>query len=80
RVEPVPGSLDQALSGRLAQDSVTLSARELEVCLGLLTGGTVAEMAQRLKLNNSSVQTYLKRATAKLGDSGRHALARSMAG
>ncbi|EPN26515.1 regulatory protein LuxR, partial [Pseudomonas syringae pv. actinidiae ICMP 19096] len=47
--EPEPGSLDQAFSGRLAQDSITLSAREQEVCLGLLTGGTVAEMAARLK-------------------------------
>ncbi|KAA8697835.1 helix-turn-helix transcriptional regulator [Pseudomonas caricapapayae] len=80
RVEPEPGSLDQAFSGRLAQDSVTLSAREQEVCLGLLTGGTVAEMAQRLKVKNSSVETYLKRATAKLGVSGRHGLARWMAG
>lgn len=80
RIEPEPGSLDQAFSGRLAQDSVTLSAREQEVCLGLLTGGTVAEMAQRLKVKNSSVETYLKRATAKLGVSGRHGLARWMAG
>ncbi|MCR8717522.1 helix-turn-helix transcriptional regulator [Pseudomonas syringae USA007] len=78
--EPEPGSLDQAFSGRLAQDSITLSAREQEVCLGLLTGGTVAEMAARLKVKNSSVETYLKRATAKLGVSGRHGLARWMAG
>ncbi|MFJ4143007.1 helix-turn-helix transcriptional regulator [Pseudomonas sp. NPDC089734] len=74
------GSLHQAFSGRLAQDAITLSAREQEVCLGLLTGGTVPEMAQRLKVKNSSVETYLKRATAKLGISGRHGLARWMAG
>ncbi len=80
RQEPEPGSLDQAFSGRLAQESITLSAREEEVCLGLLTGGTVAEMAVRLKVKNSSVETYLKRATAKLGVSGRHGLARWMAG
>ncbi|KPW81106.1 LuxR family transcriptional regulator [Pseudomonas syringae pv. coriandricola] len=80
RVEPEPGSLDQAFSGRLAQDAITLSAREQEVCLGLLTGGTVAELAQRLNVKNSSVETYLKRATAKLGVSGRHGLARWMAG
>nr|UXB94897.1 helix-turn-helix transcriptional regulator [Pseudomonas syringae] len=80
RVEPEPGSLDQAFSGRLAQDAITLSAREQEVCLGLLTGGTVAELAQRLKVKNSSVETYLKRATTKLGVSGRHGLARWMAG
>ncbi|MCF5583633.1 helix-turn-helix transcriptional regulator, partial [Pseudomonas syringae] len=72
RVEPEPGSLDQAFSGRLAQDAITLSAREQEVCLGLLTGGTVAELALRLNVKHSSVETYLKRATAKLGVSGRH--------
>ncbi|MNF19460.1 Bacterial regulatory protein, luxR family [compost metagenome] len=57
-----------------------LSTREQEVCLGLLTGGTVPEMAQRLNVKNSSVETYLKRATAKLGVSGRHGLAKWMAG
>ncbi len=71
--------LHQAFSGRLMQDDVSLSAREQEVCLGLLTGVTVPEMAQRLNVKNSSVETYLKRATAKLGISGRHGLARWMA-
>jgi len=72
-------SLHQAFSGRLAQDAVNLSAREQEVCLGLLTGITVSEMAQRLNVKNSSVETYLKRATTKLGVSGRHGLTRWMA-
>ncbi|WP_122209318.1 helix-turn-helix transcriptional regulator [Pseudomonas viridiflava] len=80
KMESEPGSLDEAFSGRLAQDAITLSAREQEVCLGLLTGGSVAEMARRLNVKNSSVETYLKRATAKLGVSGRHSLARWMAG
>ncbi|WP_122754586.1 helix-turn-helix transcriptional regulator [Pseudomonas viridiflava] len=80
KIESEPGSIDEAFSGRLAQDAITLSAREQEVCIGLLTGGSVAEMAQRLNLKNSSVETYLKRATAKLGVSGRHSLARWMAG
>ncbi|OUM08509.1 helix-turn-helix transcriptional regulator [Pseudomonas syringae] len=77
--ETEAGSLDQVFSIKLAQEAVTLSAREQEVCIGLLTGGTVSEMAQRLNVKNSSVETYLKRATAKLGVSGRHGLARWIA-
>jgi len=65
---------------RLSLRDVTLSAREKEVCLGLLTGGTVPEMAERLSVKNSSVETYLKRAAAKLGVSGRHGLAKWMVG
>ncbi len=78
-VEPEGNGLQQAFSGRLAQDAVSLSAREQEVCLGLLTGITMEQMAQRLNVKHSSVETYLKRATAKLGVSGRHGLARWMA-
>lgn len=74
------GSLRQAFGERLVHEAVRLSTREQEVCLGLLTGGTVPEMAQRLNVKNSSVETYLKRATAKLGVSGRHGLAKWMAG
>ncbi|CAM3876735.1 PsoR [Pseudomonas reidholzensis] len=74
------GSLRQAFGERLALDAITLSAREQEVCLGLLTGGTVPQMAHQLNVKNSSVETYLKRATAKLGVSGRHGLAKWMAG
>ncbi|GAB7530611.1 helix-turn-helix transcriptional regulator [Pseudomonas sp. 3A(2025)] len=72
--------LHQAFTERLALDEITLSAREQEVCLGLLTGGTVPQMAEKLKVKNSSVETYLKRAAAKLGVSGRHGLAKWMAG
>ncbi|MFJ2985439.1 MULTISPECIES: helix-turn-helix transcriptional regulator [unclassified Pseudomonas] len=74
------GSLRQSFTERLNQEAVKLSTREQEVCLGLLTGGTVPEMAQRLNVKNSSIETYLKRATAKLGVSGRHGLAKWMAG
>ncbi|WP_194788517.1 helix-turn-helix transcriptional regulator [Pseudomonas sp. UFMG81] len=73
-------ALRVAFGARLARGAISLSAREQEVCLGLLTGGTVPQMAQRLNVKNSSVETYLKRATAKLGVSGRHGLARWMAG
>lgn len=74
------GSLRHVFGERLSQEAVRLSTREQEVCIGLLTGGTVPQMAQRLNVKNSSVETYLKRATAKLGVSGRHGLARWMAG
>ncbi|WP_153785033.1 helix-turn-helix transcriptional regulator [Pseudomonas sp. EMN2] len=74
------GSLRQSFAERVAQEAVKLSTREQEVCLGLLTGDTVPEMAQRLNVKSSSIETYLKRATAKLGISGRHGLARWMAG
>lgn len=80
-VEPQDaGFLRQTFGERLAQDAISLSAREQEVCMGLLTGGTVPELAQRLNVKNSSVETYLKRATAKLGVSGRHGLTKWMAG
>ncbi|PHN27672.1 helix-turn-helix transcriptional regulator [Pseudomonas sp. ICMP 460] len=65
---------------RLSLSEITLSAREQEVCLGLLTGGTVPQMAEKLSVKNSSIETYLKRAAAKLGVSGRHGLAKWMVG
>ncbi|EUB87250.1 helix-turn-helix transcriptional regulator [Pseudomonas koreensis] len=72
--------LQQVFDERLALGGIVLSAREKEVCLGLLTGGTVPQLAEKLRVKSSSVETYLKRATAKLGVSGRHGLARWMAG
>ncbi|NIE77854.1 helix-turn-helix transcriptional regulator [Pantoea sp. Ap-967] len=78
--EPDSGALRQRFGQRLAQEAVRLSVREQEVCLGLLTGGTVPQMAQKLNVKNSSIETYLKRATAKLGVSGRHGLTKWMAG
>ncbi|AZC64065.1 helix-turn-helix transcriptional regulator [Pseudomonas chlororaphis] len=72
--------LQREFNERLCLGDITLSAREKEVCLGLLTGGTVPEMAERLSVKNSSVETYLKRAAAKLGVSGRHGLAKWMVG
>ncbi|WP_339484395.1 helix-turn-helix transcriptional regulator [Pseudomonas sivasensis] len=65
---------------RLSLGDITLSAREQEVCLGLLTGGTVPQLAEKLSVKNSSIETYLKRAAAKLGVSGRHGLAKWMVG
>lgn len=77
--EPEKIPLRQAFNERLALSNITLSIREKEVCLGLLTGGTVPQMAERLQVKSSSIETYLKRATAKLGVSGRHGLAKWMA-
>ncbi|MBF8659808.1 helix-turn-helix transcriptional regulator [Pseudomonas putida] len=74
------GRLQQAFGRRLLQASVKLSVREQEVCVGLLGGCTVPELAQRLNVKNSSVETYLKRAAAKLGVSGRNGLTKWMTG
>ncbi|WP_273822307.1 MULTISPECIES: helix-turn-helix domain-containing protein [Pseudomonas] len=73
-------SLQRDFKERLALCDITLSVREQEVCLGLLNGGTVPEMAEKLCVKNSSIETYLKRAAAKLGVSGRHGLAKWMVG
>ncbi|MBV4477085.1 helix-turn-helix transcriptional regulator [Pseudomonas botevensis] len=78
--DPEQTSLPQVFDERLALNDISLSAREKEVCLGLLTGGTVPQLAERLRVKNSSIETYLKRSAAKLGVSGRHGLAKWMAG
>lgn len=75
-----PPHLQREFYKRLSLSDITLSAREQEVCLGLLTGGTVPQMAEKLSVKNSSIETYLKRAAAKLGVSGRHGLAKWMVG
>jgi len=72
--------LQRDFDERLSPCDVTLSVREKEVCLGLLAGGTVPEIAEKLQVKNSSIETYLKRAAAKLGVSGRHGLAKWMIG
>ncbi|OIN45838.1 helix-turn-helix transcriptional regulator [Pseudomonas azotoformans] len=84
-VEPAHTLLEQSqlqreFYKRLSLGDITLSAREQEVCLGLLTGGTVPQIAEKLSVKNSSIETYLKRAAAKLGVSGRHGLAKWMVG
>lgn len=70
--------LQQDFNERLLRCDVLLSAREKEACLEFLVGSTVREMAEKLCVKNSSVETYLKRAAAKLGVSGRHGLAKWM--
>jgi DNA-binding CsgD family transcriptional regulator len=63
---------------RLKRTKTVLSTREKEVCLGLLAGKTLREMAGELGLKDSTVETYIRRAAIKLGFSGRHGLAKWM--
>ncbi|WP_248731654.1 LuxR C-terminal-related transcriptional regulator [Pseudomonas sp. MWU13-2517] len=63
---------------RLEQSGLTLSKRELEVCVGLLAGRTAPELAEQLALKVNTIESYLKRAAIKLGISGRHSLLRWM--
>lgn len=61
---------------RLSNSAGGLSEREIEVCVGLLTGSTLREMAEALGVKPSTVETYLGRAADKLGFKGRHGLVR----
>lgn len=63
---------------RLTQSGLTLSNREMEVCVGLLSGRTAPELAEQLQLKVNTVESYLKRAAIKMGISGRHSLMRWM--
>ncbi|RVU51144.1 LuxR family transcriptional regulator [Pseudomonas syringae pv. syringae] len=72
--------LQSEFNERLRACDVSLSAREKEACLEFLAGGTVPEIAEKLCVKSSSVETYLKRSAAKLGISGRHGLAKWMVG
>lgn len=71
-------ALRQRFEERLAQSGLTLSTRELEVCLGLLAGRTAPELAEQLALKVNTIESYLKRAAIKMGISGRHSLMRWM--
>lgn len=69
-------TLRRRIEERLVQSGLTLSNRELEVCLGLLAGRTAPELAKQLALKVNTIESYLKRAAIKLGISGRHSLLR----
>ncbi|MDR0212198.1 MAG: helix-turn-helix transcriptional regulator [Pseudomonas putida] len=73
-----PQRLQQRFIERLEQSGLQLSERECQVCLGLLAGQTAPEQAERLALKVNTVDSYLRRATIKLGISGRRALMRWM--
>lgn len=61
---------------RLKLSGKELSPREFEICFGHLSGETVTELAKKLNLRASTVNSYLKRAAIKLEIGGRHALSR----
>ncbi|WP_024643762.1 helix-turn-helix domain-containing protein [Pseudomonas syringae] len=68
--------LRQRFLGRLEASGLSLSSRETEVCVGLLAGLTVPQLAERLDLKVSTVESYFKRAAVKMGIGGRSALLR----
>ncbi|TRN79324.1 LuxR family transcriptional regulator [Pseudomonas syringae] len=72
--------LQREFNEKLSRSEVRLSLREKEICLGILAGATVPELADKLHVKNSSIETYLKRAGAKLGVKGRHGLVKWMTG
>nr|WP_288467388.1 helix-turn-helix transcriptional regulator [uncultured Pseudomonas sp.] len=69
-------SIEERFQERLRVTGMQLSEREKQVCLGLLAGHTAPQQAERLKLTVNTVGSYMRRATAKLGISGRNALMR----
>ena len=71
-------TLRRRIEERLVQSGLTLSNRELEVCVGLLAGKTAPELAEQLALKVNTIESYLKRASIKLGISGRHSLMKWM--
>ena len=77
---PEISTLHEIFTQRVERSGVALSLREREVCLALLMGHTVAEIASQLSVRSSTVETYTKRAAVKLGVSGRHGLTRWMVG
>ncbi|KPX67889.1 helix-turn-helix transcriptional regulator [Pseudomonas syringae group genomosp. 3] len=61
---------------RLDALALSLSPRETEVCVGLLAGLTAPQLADRLDLKVTTVESYYKRAAVKMGITGRSALLR----
>ena len=76
RAAPVYASLvrrhlvSARLDARLTALCPELTPREIAVCQSLLRGQSAAEVAAALGIRATSVQTYRKRAYAKLGVSG----------
>ncbi|KPA87587.1 response regulator containing a CheY-like receiver domain and an HTH DNA-binding domain [Pseudomonas asplenii] len=71
-------ALRQRFLERLEMFGVNLSSRETEVCVGLLAGRTAPELAEQLALRVNTVESYLKRASIKMGIGGRRSLIRWM--
>ncbi|CAD5201928.1 helix-turn-helix transcriptional regulator [Pseudomonas sp. FEN] len=71
-------ALRQRFVERLEMSGLNLSSRETEVCVGLLAGRTAPELAEQLALRVNTVESYLKRASIKMGIGGRRSLIRWM--
>ena len=71
-------NLQRRFQERLDQAGLSLSNRELQVCLGLLAGRTAPQQAEHLQLKVNTVESYLRRAAIKLGIGGRHSLMKWM--
>jgi DNA-binding CsgD family transcriptional regulator len=71
-------ALRQRFIDRLEMSGLNLSSRETEVCVGLLAGRTAPELAEQLALRVNTVESYLKRASIKIGIGGRRSLIRWM--
>lgn len=71
-------ALRQRFIERLEMSGLNLSSRETEVCVGLLAGRTAPELADQLALRVNTVESYLKRASIKMGIGGRRSLIRWM--
>ncbi|WP_186110408.1 helix-turn-helix transcriptional regulator [Burkholderia gladioli] len=63
---------------RLREQNITLSSREEQVCVLILSGYTLPAISEALALRVGTIETYLKRVRIKLGVSGRHGLSRWM--
>lgn len=72
--------LARKFDARLEQRGLILSKREKQACVMVLAGKTLPIIAKDLSLNDSTVATYLKRASLKLGVSGRHGFIKWMQG
>lgn len=60
----------------LAASGNRLTARESDVCAGLISGASIIAIASDLKIGSETVVTYRKRAFEKLGISGQRELSR----
>ena len=73
-------AIEQEFQLRIQKLGLTLSLREREVCVRMLSGFSLPEICERLNIKASTAETYVKRAGLKLGFSGRHGLSRWMIG
>jgi DNA-binding CsgD family transcriptional regulator len=74
RATPGLGASAASLADRLRAREVTLSEREMAVCVAMLEGASLKEVSRNLGIRLSTAITYKKRAYDKLGVSTRFEL------